>query len=103
MTSSVPQRTPSLDGCRAKLSRAEDHVGFVTASVQRSGLSVILVQETALEAADQTLRVTAPIRSGPDLPSQWSLPIGDAIPNLRAALHYLVYELSALEGPGGYW
>jgi hypothetical protein len=97
----VAGRAPSLDGCFAKLRRAEDHVGLVEAYVRRPP-PVPLAEKREFDATGETLRVSAEVVSIPPFPDYWSTTIGDAVQNIRIALEYLVYELIAVENGGIY-
>jgi hypothetical protein len=96
------ERTPSLDGCLAKLERAEWHIGMVKASVIKSTPLMNLQVEQTL-GSNHALTVSLVATEVPELPRRWSLDIGDAVQNARAALDYLAYELVALESGGAYY
>jgi len=100
--SGAPTRRPSLEGARAKLARATEHIGLLQASIDRGTPLVALRQKSEVDTRGQTVRVAAEIETVPALPASWSLLVGDAVQNIRASLDHLVYELIALE-TGSYW
>src|SRR5581483_10231619 len=95
-------RKPSLEGCIAKLERAEWHIGMVKAALDRGTPLMTFEVERSLDG-DHTLTVRLVASEVPELPRRWSLDIGDAVQNARAALDYLAYELVALESGGAYY
>jgi hypothetical protein len=97
----VAVRKPSLEGALAKLARAEQHIGMVKAAIVNSTPAMNLQLDQVLDSS-QKLTVTLVAVEAPELPQRWSLDIGDAIQNTRAALDYLAYELVALES-GDYY
>jgi hypothetical protein len=95
-------RRPSLDGARAKLDYAGEHIGQLRAGIERSTPPVRLREKRELDSARRVLRVAAEIATVPRFPMRWSLEVGDAVQNIRAALDYLAYELIAVE-TGSYY
>lgn len=93
---------PSLEGSLAKLERAEWHIGMVRAAVERGTPLMNFQVEQSLNS-HHTLTVNLVASEVPELPRRWSLDIGDAVQNARAALDYLAYELVALESGGTYY
>jgi hypothetical protein len=91
--------SPSLEGALLKLDQARQHIALVTAYTQQ-GPAVALTKAEVFDAEANTFRVGALVSEVPDLPKSWSLPVGDAVQNIRAALEYLVYELVALRADG---
>lgn len=94
-------RKPSLEGSLAKLARAEQQIEMVKAAVINGSPLMNLQLEQALDS-NQKLTVSLVAADAPELPARWSLDIGDAVQNVRAALDYLAYELVALESGGSY-
>lgn len=97
-----PTRTPSLDGCLAKLRRASEHIDTLEDEIRRQTPLITLREERELSPSGKMLNVRAEIVAVPDFPNRWAAISGDAIHNIRAALDYLVYELIRLER-GHYW
>jgi hypothetical protein len=75
---------------------------MVKAAVINGSPLMNLEIEQALDSS-QKLTVSLVATEVPELPRRWSLDIGDAVQNARAALDYLAYELVALESGGSYY
>lgn len=101
MTSVAP-RTPSLDGCLAKLRRASEHIKTLEDEIAGENPLIPLRKHCEFDPASKTIEARAEIVSVPTFPDRWSTILGDAIQNTRIALEYLVYELIRVE-TGRYW
>jgi len=75
---------------------------MVRAAVERGTPLMNFRVEQSLDS-HHTLMVNLVASDVPELPQRWSLDIGDAVQNARAALDYLAYELVALESGGAYY
>lgn len=87
-----------LDGCEAKLRRAEGHLQTFESEVVRffEQNPYRITYEADLNALSYTFYIHDLVPPDPD----WGLIIGDCIHNLRSALDHLAYQLAIL-GQGG--
>ncbi len=82
-----------LDGCWAKIARAQEHFDSLKTKVgtpSDHAKSVAFRQQFNPDA--RTIKVT--LEGVPELPLEWALIAADALQNLRAALNYLTWELA---------
>lgn len=82
-----------LDGARAKLGWANKHFETLKADISRlpdEAKNVRISQQFEPNEG----RIQLIISSVPNYPTEWSLLIGDAVQNFRAALNYLAWELA---------
>jgi hypothetical protein len=87
-----------LDGCRAKLARAKEHLDSLTAEV--SGYEEHVHTETRIDF--ERSQVIVQITQLPDLPHRWSTIVGDILHNVRSTLDHLAFQLVGLD-TGEYW
>jgi len=88
----------ALDGCRAKLDRAEQHLNALSDEIRATmeGEGDPRQLRTEFDEAD---RSTVVYYSEPQpLPIEWGVALGDVIHNTRSALDHLVYQLVLLAG-----
>ena len=86
-----------LDGCRAKLARAEELIEELTAALLAFLLqSRPYTSEGEFDAATSDWVVVFRVHEEP--PSRWGVLIGDVVHNLRSALDHLAWQLVLLNG-----
>jgi hypothetical protein len=84
---------PSLAGCNAKLDWAHKHLKVLEAELAAApdyADPIFFAQK--FDPDSSTIKVT--LQGVPDLPPEWGLIAADFLQNVRAALNYLVWELS---------
>jgi hypothetical protein len=99
----VTDRTPSLDGWFAKLDHADEFIHQLRAMTSdRYAKPAKIDKHDAFDHGRRVLTAVVRVVEVPDVPVRWSLAVGDAVHNMRAALDYLAYELVALNDGGVY-
>ena len=87
-----------IDGPRAKLARAREHVSALKGEFD--SWTGMIEHETGFDPERRQLIVRA--TAVPDLPLRWSTILGDAIHNYRSVLDHLVWQLARVNAaPGG--
>jgi len=84
-----------LDGPRAKLARAREHVASLSAEFEAWTESV--ATETRVDLGRKQVVVTA--TDVPTTPLRWSTILGDALHNYRSVLDHLAWQLAATNTP----
>lgn len=96
-------RVPNLDGCLAKLEHADEFIGQLKASTSgKYAKAARLEKEDSLDPGRRKLKVIVRVAEVPEIPTRWSLLVGDAAHNMRGALDYLAYELVGFNNGGTY-
>lgn len=85
----------ALDGPRAKLARAREHVALLEAEFEAWSGRIEL--ETVLD--EERSQIVMRVTSLPELPLRWSTILGDAIHNYRCVLDHLVWQLARVNLP----
>ncbi len=94
-----------LDGCRAKLARADEHLHTLDAEIPAFLDSNPHTYRGHIDREARRYVVTVHIHRPP--PIEWSVIVGDFVHNLRSALDHLVWQLVIVSGnaprsgPGG--
>ncbi|MGD0883106.1 MAG: hypothetical protein ABSB09_16195 [Acidimicrobiales bacterium] len=91
MSRKVKQERPSLASVLVKIDRAESHLRFLEADVERvfPGHRYVIEPEIYDEGRRHVFKAQHP----PEIPPDWSLVVGDMFHNLRSSLDYLAYQL----------
>jgi hypothetical protein len=97
----VSKTSPDLSGVFLKLERAEEHIETVREQVESFRKRNpppfgFRTEETPGQNKSIKYALYATIREEP--PRELSLPVGDAIQNMRSALDHLIYELATPSG-----
>lgn len=85
----------ALDGCRAKLARAEEHLDALSADIKSTLEADAYTFRTEFDEADQS--TVAFLKEPQQLPVEWGVRLGDVIHNTRSALDHLVHQLVLLD------
>jgi hypothetical protein len=85
--------TPSLDGPRAKLDRANDHIASLDIEIRAFFDGDDYTIGSHFDRETEQHVITARIRKQPPL-TGWALIAGDALHNLRSSLDHLIYQLA---------
>jgi len=89
-----------LDGCRAKICRAGQHINALDAEFReftKPEFYKIIRAEINPKTGKQTLRISSPVNSLADIPSHWSVVVGEICHDLRSSLDYLTCQLTILD------
>src|SRR5438128_1457871 len=86
-----------LDGCRAKLDRAEHHLDTLNAEMREFIETKTYDFVTTFSEVDQETMVTT-LKELRPIPATWGVAVGDIVHNTRSALDHLVYQLVVLAG-----
>jgi hypothetical protein len=96
---------PSLDAANARVSRARDHIHELqrrtraTLRARKSNMFVSGGRESSGVCEDSTHSDSVPANEPLPVDPTISILVGEVAYNLRAALDYLVYELSIVDSP----
>ncbi len=85
-----------LDGCRAKLDRAEQHLDALNAEIKPFMERDKQTFVTDFDHADNSVVVR--YKETQQIPISWGVALGDFVHNTRSALDHLVHQLVLLAG-----
>ena len=93
----VPRMPHALDGCRAKLDRAEQHLDALSAEIKKFVEAKTYEFVSEFSPVDQKTMVVT-LKELRQIPLVWGVAVGDVVHNTRSSLDHLVYQLALLAG-----